>query len=108
VYTQNANQMFMLKTNGGDGFVNNLTLSNFIGHKNAYSFYIDQAWAQAALAPGPGVNLSSISVKVWFQRLYAACITDIHSTGEEENQTDNLVDQFKSSVHLQCLAQTSP
>lgn len=31
VYTHSSNQMFMIKSNGGDGYVRNLALENFIG-----------------------------------------------------------------------------
>jgi len=33
--------MFMFKSNGGNGTVHDVTLENFIGHKNAYSLYLN-------------------------------------------------------------------
>jgi len=64
VYTQNSNQMLLLKSNGGSGYLNNATFQNFIGHKNAYSLWIEQFWSGASTAPGPGVNFTNLNVQV--------------------------------------------
>jgi rhamnogalacturonan hydrolase len=37
----NANQMFMFKSYGGSGSVYDITLQNFIKHKNACSLYLN-------------------------------------------------------------------
>ncbi|KAF7627466.1 rhamnogalacturonase B [Aspergillus flavus] len=65
VYTRSSNQMFMIKSNGGDGYVRNLALENFIGHGNAYSLDIDSAWSNIDTADGDGVEFSNITVSNW-------------------------------------------
>lgn len=65
VYTWYANQMYMIKSNGGSGTVSNVLLDNFIGHGNAYSLDIDQYWASIAVAAGPGIALENITVTNW-------------------------------------------
>ncbi|KAK5120796.1 hypothetical protein LTR85_005862 [Meristemomyces frigidus] len=68
VYTVNSNQMYMarlFKSNGGSGFVSDVLLENFIGHKNAYSLYINGYWASEAVQPGDGVLYESITFSKW-------------------------------------------
>jgi rhamnogalacturonan hydrolase len=65
IYTQNANQEFMIKSNGGDGYVKNIVFENFIGHKNAYSLNVDQYWASMDPIAGNGVALSGLTFKNW-------------------------------------------
>ncbi|KNG82934.1 rhamnogalacturonase B [Aspergillus nomiae NRRL 13137] len=65
VYTHSSNQMFMIKSNGGDGYVRNLALENFIGHGNAYSLDIDSAWSNIETADGDGVEFSNITISNW-------------------------------------------
>ena len=57
--------MFMFKSYGGSGAVHDITLSNFIGHKNAYSLYINGYWTSQALAPGNGVLYHDINFSNW-------------------------------------------
>jgi len=64
VYTQNSNNAFMIKSNGGDGILKNIVLENFIGHYNAYTLLVDQYWSQQRQAPGPGVQLTNLTVRV--------------------------------------------
>jgi len=45
--------------------VTDVTLSNFIGHENAYTFYIDAYWTEETLAAGDGVLYNSITVSNW-------------------------------------------
>ncbi|KAL7775996.1 hypothetical protein CFE70_006408 [Pyrenophora teres f. teres 0-1] len=65
VYTSRSNQMMMIKSNGGSGYLKDVLFENFIGHGNASALDIDQAWASIATLPGDGVQLSGITVKNW-------------------------------------------
>ncbi|GLI73171.1 hypothetical protein PoHVEF18_001381 [Penicillium ochrochloron] len=65
IYTVNSNQMFMFKSNGGNGTVTEVTLQNFIGHENAYSLYIDAYWSSISAAEGDGVLYNSITFNNW-------------------------------------------
>ncbi|PYI05672.1 rhamnogalacturonase rhgA [Aspergillus sclerotiicarbonarius CBS 121057] len=65
IYTWSSNQMYMIKSNGGSGTVNNTLLENFIGHGNAYSLYIDSYWTSMTAVAGDGVELSNITFKNW-------------------------------------------
>ncbi|CAI7602734.1 unnamed protein product [Penicillium glandicola] len=65
VYTWSSNQMYMIKSNGGSGTVANLLLENFIGHGNAYSLDIDQAWSSMSTLEGDGVQLNNITINNW-------------------------------------------
>ncbi|KAF2165562.1 glycoside hydrolase family 28 protein [Zasmidium cellare ATCC 36951] len=65
VYTWKSNQMMMIKSNGGDGLVENVVFDNFIGRVNAYSLDIDQYWASQDTADRDGVQLSNITTSNW-------------------------------------------
>jgi rhamnogalacturonan hydrolase len=65
IYTQNANQMYMIKSYGGGGNVSNVWLENFIGHTNAYSLDIDQYWSSMDPLDGDGVQLNNITIRTW-------------------------------------------
>lgn len=65
VYTWSSNQMMMIKSNGGSGYVEDVVFENFIGHGNAYSLDIDQYWSSMDAATGSGVQLSNITFKNW-------------------------------------------
>jgi len=65
IYTWKSNQMMMVKSNGGSGYVEDVLFENFIGHENAYSLDIDQAWASMATLAGNGVQLSNMTFKNW-------------------------------------------
>ncbi|KAJ5529817.1 hypothetical protein N7527_003210 [Penicillium freii] len=65
VYTWKSNQMYMVKSNGGSGNVENLILENFIGHGNAYSLDIDSAWSSMKKVSGDGVQLTNVTIKNW-------------------------------------------
>ncbi|EMC94119.1 glycoside hydrolase family 28 protein [Baudoinia panamericana UAMH 10762] len=65
VYTWSSNQMYMIKSNGGNGTVSDVVLENFIGHGNAYSLNIDQYWSSESTVAGNGVQLSSIKINNW-------------------------------------------
>lgn len=66
VYTWKSNQMLMIKSNGGSGYVEDVVFENFIGHGNAYSLDIDQYWSSMSAVAGDGVKLSNITFKVSF------------------------------------------
>ncbi|KAJ5631812.1 uncharacterized protein N7484_011912 [Penicillium longicatenatum] len=65
IYTWSSNQMYMIKSNGGNGTVSNVLLENFIGHGNAYSLDIDQAWSSMSTVDGDGVQLNNITFSNW-------------------------------------------
>jgi rhamnogalacturonan hydrolase len=65
VYTTNSNQMMMIKSNGGSGYVQNCVFQDFIGHNNAYSLNIDQAWGKQTTGSGNGVKLSNMTWSNW-------------------------------------------
>lgn len=65
IYTQNSNQMYMVKANGGGGTVSDVVLENFIGHSNAYGFDIDQYWSSMSPLSGSGVSLSNFKINNW-------------------------------------------
>ncbi|CAD0112211.1 unnamed protein product [Aureobasidium uvarum] len=65
IYTWSSNQMFMLKSNGGSGSVSNVVLENFIGHGNAYSLTLDEAWTSMKTIAGNGVQLSNFQISNW-------------------------------------------
>jgi len=64
VYTWASNQMMMIKSNGGSGYLENVVFENFIGHGNAYSLDIDQYWASMKAVAGDGVALTNITFNV--------------------------------------------
>ncbi|KAF2764106.1 hypothetical protein EJ03DRAFT_392242 [Teratosphaeria nubilosa] len=65
IYTWSSNQMYMIKSNGGSGSVENVVLENFIGHGNSYSLDIDQYWSSMDPVDGDGVQLSDIAISNW-------------------------------------------
>ena len=65
VYTQTSNQMYMFKSNGGNGTVSSVVLSNFIGHNNAYSLDLNAYWASISPIAGDGISYSSITFSNW-------------------------------------------
>lgn len=65
VYTWSSNQMMMIKSYGGSGFVEDVSFENFIGHGNAYSLDIDQYWSSMKPVDGQGVQLSNVTFKNW-------------------------------------------
>lgn len=65
IYTWKSNQMMMVKSNGGSGYVEDVVFENFIGHSNAWSLDIDQKWASMSTIAGNGVQLSNMTFKNW-------------------------------------------
>lgn len=65
VYSQNCNQMLMIKSNGGSGSLYNAVFNNFMGHTNAYTLDLDSAWSSMSVATGDGVDYTNISFAHW-------------------------------------------
>jgi rhamnogalacturonan hydrolase len=65
IYTWQSNQMFMIKSNGGDGFIKDCSFTNFIGHSNAYALDIDEHWSSQTTAAGNGVVISGLTFSNW-------------------------------------------
>lgn len=65
VYSQNCNQMFMIKSNGGSGYLENSAFNNFMGHSNAYTLDLDSAWSSQTTAAGNGVQYTNLSFSEW-------------------------------------------
>lgn len=65
VYSWQANQMLMIKSDGGDGYVKDCSFTNFIGHSTAYALDINEYWTDLAVQPGNGVELSSLTFSNW-------------------------------------------
>jgi len=65
IYTWQSNQMFMIKSNGGDGYINNCAFTNFIGHSNAYALDVNEYWTDRALDPGNGVVITDVTFANW-------------------------------------------
>jgi len=72
VYTWKSNQMMMIKSNGGSGYVKNVVFDNFIGFSNAYSLNVDQYWSSMKPVGGNGVALSNITFSVGSPPFYLA------------------------------------
>lgn len=65
VYTHHSNQMYMIKSNGGSGTVENIAFNNFMGHSNAYTLDFDTAWSSMDVTEGDGISYSNISFSTW-------------------------------------------
>lgn len=65
IYSQNCNQMMLIKSNGGSGYAKNMQFTTFIGHTNAYSLDVDQHWSGQTTVAGNGVQLFNISFNDW-------------------------------------------
>ncbi|KAJ3036845.1 hypothetical protein HDV00_002327 [Rhizophlyctis rosea] len=65
IYTTNSNQMYMIKSSGGSGTVQNCLFENFIGHSNAYSLDLDSAWSKQTTASGSGITFKGLTFRNW-------------------------------------------
>lgn len=65
IYSQNCNQMFMIKSNGGSGELYNGVFSNFMGHGNAYTLDLDAYWSSESTATGDGVQYTNLTFSHW-------------------------------------------
>ncbi|KAF2826832.1 rhamnogalacturonase [Ophiobolus disseminans] len=65
IYTWKSNQMMMIKSFGGSGYVEDMRFENFIGHSNAWNLDIDQYWASMKELAGDGVKLSNLTFSNW-------------------------------------------
>lgn len=64
VYTNGGNQVFMIKSNGGSGYVKNVLFQNFLSRGTAYGLDVNQYWSSQTVADGDGVQLSGIQFEV--------------------------------------------
>lgn len=64
VYTNGGNQIFMIKSNGGSGYLRNVLLENFIARGTAYGLDVDQFWSGQTAAAGDGVTLTNVTFQV--------------------------------------------
>ncbi|EJD02525.1 rhamnogalacturonan-hydrolase [Fomitiporia mediterranea MF3/22] len=65
VYTNGGNQIFLIKSWGGSGYLRNVYLQNFLSHNTAYGLDVDQYWSGQSQADGAGVQLSNITFDTW-------------------------------------------
>jgi hypothetical protein len=65
VYTNGGNQIFMVKSNLGSGYVKNVQFEDFIANGTAYGLYLDQYW-ESSPGEGDGVELSNLLFKVLY------------------------------------------
>ncbi|EJD00592.1 rhamnogalacturonan-hydrolase [Fomitiporia mediterranea MF3/22] len=65
VYTNGGNQIFMIKSNGGSGFVKNVLFDTSLSRETAYGLNVDQYWSSEATQAGDGVQLSNITFRNW-------------------------------------------
>ncbi|KAL5522244.1 hypothetical protein ACEPAF_2101 [Sanghuangporus sanghuang] len=65
VYTNGGNQIFMIKSNGGSGYVRNVLFESFISRGTAYGMNVDQYWSRQIVGEGDGVQLSNMTFKDW-------------------------------------------
>lgn len=62
IYTYNSTQMYMIKSNGGNGTVTNCSFKNFIGYSNAYMLDLDTYWGDQS--DGDGIKYENIGFEV--------------------------------------------
>ncbi|KAG8860324.1 hypothetical protein FRB96_003973 [Tulasnella sp. 330] len=65
VYTNGGNQMMMIKSNLGSGYVQNVLFQNFIGRGSAYGLDVDSYWSSQTPGTGAGVQLTNITFQNW-------------------------------------------
>jgi len=65
IYTQNSNQMMMIKSRGGSGTLQNAQFINFMGHSNAYTLNLDSNWSSQKVADGNGVQYKNLTFSNW-------------------------------------------
>jgi rhamnogalacturonan hydrolase len=57
--------MYMFKSYGGSGTVNNVALKNFAGHSNAYTLDLDAQWSSMKPIAGDGILYSNMTFSGW-------------------------------------------
>jgi rhamnogalacturonan hydrolase len=65
IYTWSSNQMFMIKSKGGSGTMQNCQFKNFIGHSNAYSMDLNAYWSSMTAVDGSGVSYQNLTFDNW-------------------------------------------
>jgi rhamnogalacturonan hydrolase len=57
--------MYMFKSYGGSGTVNNVALKNFAGHSNAYTLDLDAEWSSMKPIAGDGILYTNMTFSGW-------------------------------------------
>lgn len=57
--------MYMFKSYGGSGTVNNVALKNFAGHSNAYTLDLDAQWSSMKPIAGDGILYTNMTFSGW-------------------------------------------
>ncbi|KAG8860325.1 hypothetical protein FRB96_003974, partial [Tulasnella sp. 330] len=65
VYTNGGNNMMLIKSNLGSGYVQNILFQNFIGRGSAYGLDIDSYWSDETPGTGAGVQLTNLTFQNW-------------------------------------------
>ncbi|EWZ79032.1 polygalacturonase [Fusarium oxysporum f. sp. lycopersici MN25] len=65
IYTQRSNQMYMFKSYGSSGTVNNVALKNFAGHSNTCTLDLDAQWSSVKLIAGDGILYINMTFSGW-------------------------------------------
>jgi len=65
VYTNGGNQIFMIKSWGGDGYLRNVVLQNFIARGTAYGLDVNQYWSGQTEVAGNGVQVNNVTFENW-------------------------------------------
>ncbi|KLO13032.1 rhamnogalacturonan-hydrolase [Schizopora paradoxa] len=65
VYTNGGNQIFMIKSWGGDGYLRNVLLQNFIARGTAYGLDVNQYWSGQTQVAGNGVQINNVTFQNW-------------------------------------------
>ncbi|KAG8987281.1 hypothetical protein FRB94_005166 [Tulasnella sp. JGI-2019a] len=71
VYTNGGNQMMMIKSNLGSGYVQNVLFQNFLGRGTAYGLDVNQYW-ESTPGTGAGVLLSNLTFQNWDAEIVSA------------------------------------
>ncbi|KAG9002185.1 hypothetical protein FRB94_013196 [Tulasnella sp. JGI-2019a] len=72
VYTNGGNNMMLIKSNLGSGYVSNILFQNFIGRGTAYGLDVDQYWVDATPGTGAGVQLTNLTFQNWDAEIVSA------------------------------------
>lgn len=111
VYTNGGNQIFMIKSWGGDGYVKNVLFENFLSHNTAYGLDVNQYWSSQTQAAGNGVALSNITFSVSPSliselegRFFSYLLLLYYRVGTVPSSTELRVLQFSSCVLTVSLA----
>lgn len=103
VYTNGGNQMLMIKSNLGSGYVKNVLFQNFLGRGTAYGLDVNQYW-ESTPGTGAGVQLTNITFDVSpLRRGVLQCLTRFRRDGTaQSSMASNALrsNSFVQTVHL--------